>query len=58
MISLPIPRKSGVSYGELKNPFNDDKFRNLGELVEQLTHYSDVRELSGASRSRLESCND
>src|SRR5882724_2864071 len=39
MISLPIPRKSGVSYGELKNPFNDDKFRNLGELVEQLTHY-------------------
>jgi len=39
MLSLPIPRKSDVSYGELRNPFNDGKFRNLGELVEQLTNY-------------------
>jgi Nucleotide modification associated domain 3 len=39
MISLPIPRKSDVSYGELKNPCNNGKFRSLGELVEQLTNY-------------------
>jgi hypothetical protein len=39
MISLPIPRKSDVSYGELTNPFGDAKFRHLGELVEQLTNY-------------------
>lgn len=50
MISLPIPRKSDVSYGELRNPFNDDKFRTLGELVEHLTRY----QMSEHSRAHLD----
>jgi hypothetical protein len=50
MISLPIPRKSDVSYGDLKNPFGDAKFRHLGELVEQLTNY----QMSEHSRAHLD----
>jgi hypothetical protein len=50
MLSLPIPRKSDISYGGLKNPFNDGKFPTLGELVEQLTSYR----MSEHSRAHLD----
>ncbi len=37
MVSLPIPRKSQLTYGQIASPIN--KFAHLGEIVEYLTRY-------------------
>lgn len=48
MLSLPIPRKSQFSYGEIRSP--RPEFRHLGELVEHLTGYR----MSEHSRAHLD----
>jgi Nucleotide modification associated domain 3 len=48
MLSLPIPRKSQLSYGEIRSP--RPEFRHLGELVEHLTGYR----MSEHSRAHLD----
>ncbi len=37
MVSLPIPRKSQLNYGQITSPMMG--FRHLGEIVEHLTRY-------------------